>query len=162
MTGSVRRVARGICAALPLVVAALALGCASQPPPPANLQFLDSKIFDDQLHDSLGYEHKVVTVSFTGFDATVNRVPARLDRWLYAISKRDDGKVSLVPDPSYPVGKGVIGLAIPLAIGVYKIAQNKLYYAPVNDYNAVVYYIPTQGPTQGTLTRIIFERKPGA
>ncbi len=141
-----------------LLAATLLLpGCAlfGGEPPPDRVAFIDSRMFDDQLHDALGGDHAAVTVTFRGNDANVNRLPPRLDKWLYIIAKASDGTVDVVPDPDYPAPKN-IGLAITIAIGAYKIISREALYWPVRSYNATVYY----QPVEGTLTRVVFTRRP--
>jgi hypothetical protein len=143
---------------LAVLVALVALACASGPPPPSQLTFVDSKLFDDQLHAALAAEHPTVTVQFMGSDVTVNRLPERLDTWLYLLVDRYDGKIQMTPDPSAPVGKGVEGIAMGIAIGAYKLATERLYHGPIKHYDATVYFIPGSG----ALTRVVFQRKPAA
>src|SRR5262245_49940838 len=104
--------------------ATLLAGCASDPPgQPQQLNFVDSKLFDDQLHDALATDAPTVTVNITGEGVTVNRIPERLDTWVYLLVDRYEGKIQMVPDPSATVGKGIEGIAIGLAIGAYTFAS---------------------------------------
>lgn len=141
---------------LPMAGLLLALACAGGPPPPSQLTFVDSKIFDDQLSTSLAAEHPIVTITFVGTDVTVNRIPERLDTWLYVLVDRYEGQIQMTPDPSATMGKGIEGVAVGLAIGAYKFATERLYYRPIGNYNATVYFIPASG----AITRIVFQHKP--
>ena len=143
------------------------LSCASDPPPPPmQLNFIDSKLFDDQLHDALAAGPSSVTVSFTGEDVTVNRIPERLDVWLYLLVDRYEGKIQMTPDPSAAMGKGLEGLAVGLAMGAYEfgkiqdastlLSTERLFHRPIQFYDATVYFIPASG----ALTRVVFQRKP--
>jgi hypothetical protein len=133
------------------------LSCASDPPPPPlQLNFIDSKLFDDQLHDALAAEPSSVTVNFTGQDVTVNRIPERLDVWLYLLVDRYEGKIQMTPDPSAAMGKGLEGLAVGLVMGAYEFGTERLFHRPIQFYDATVYFIPASG----ALTRVVFQRKP--
>ncbi|MEN8158935.1 MAG: hypothetical protein ABFS41_02555 [Myxococcota bacterium] len=143
-------------APLAALAVAVVLACASGPPPPSQLTFVDSKIFDDQLHAALAAEHPAVTVQFMGSDVTVNQLPERLDTWLYLLVDRYEGKIQMTPDPSAAMSKGIEGIAMGLAVGAYKLATERMYHGPIKHYDATVYFIPGSG----ALTRVVFQRKP--
>lgn len=142
---------------LALLLAACLAGCAgSGPPPPSYLRFVDSRIFDDQLQDSLAQDYDSVTVAFEGSDVTVNNLPERLDAWLYNLQNRYDGKVEFIQDrDAGAVGKGLEGLAVMAAVGAFKLAKDRLHYRSLQYYDAAVYY---QRGT-GAVTRVVFLRK---
>jgi hypothetical protein len=141
-----------------LLCAALALACASgdKAPPSAVLQFVDSKMFDDQLREGLAADLAEVTVSFSGESVTVNELPDRLDSWLYVISKRDGGEVKVTPDPALPAARSPIALALSFGLTGYRLVRDQMHYYPVRQYNAFVYH----DPTSGVLTRVVFVHVP--
>jgi len=139
-----------------LLAVAFAVGCASNREPPAtDLYFIDVQGFDAQLHRSLAREYERVTVTFIGDDATLSSMPDRIEHWLAVVANEDEERVRYLPDPRYPVEKAIpFGAIIPLAIAAYGKISNYLFYAPVRDYEAVVYYVPKTGG----LTRVVFHR----
>ena len=149
---------RGVGVLLALV-APLALSCAHTAegePAPAEVAFVDSKIFDDQLKASLTAGHEQVEVVFRGTDATVNNLPERISVWLETVTKREGARVVVLPDPDQPQGRGIESIALALVMGAYSLVHDATYYWPARSYDATVYYL--DGP--GTLTRIVFKRAP--
>ena len=140
------------------IAAALALACASGPkaPPSSVMQFVDSKMFDDQLRASLAGDVPEVTVAFTGASVTVNDIPDRLDSWLYTISKRNGGKVEVLPDPALPASRSPIALALSFGLTGFKLVREQYHYFPARQYDAFVYH----DPTSGVLTRVVFVHVP--
>ncbi len=139
---------------------ALALACASEPKPAPSsvMQFVDSQMFDDQLRTSFSGDVPEITVSFSGATVTVNEIPDRLDSWLYSISKRDGGKVEVLPDPALPATRNPIALALSFGVTGYKLVREQVHYYPARDYNAFIYH----DPTSGVLTRVVFVHVPQA
>jgi hypothetical protein len=135
---------------------ALALSCAGSPQPSApvrSLVFLDSQQFDDQLREALKQSVPDVTVKFQGTSVTVNQIPARLDRWLYAISSRKGGSVELLPDPERPATRAVeVMAALSLVTGAYQWIREEMVYRPAQNWNAIAYY----DPGGDVLTRVVF------
>ena len=140
------------------ICCALALACASKPEaaPSSVMQFVDSKMFDDQLRKSLAADLSEIAISFSGVAVTVNDIPDRLDSWLYVISKRSDGKVEVLPDPALPATRSPVMLALSFALTGYKMVQEQVHYFPARQYNAFVYH----DPTSGVLTRVVFVHIP--
>jgi hypothetical protein len=140
------------------IACALALACASnaKPPPTSLMQFVDSKMFDDQLRDALAKDLPEVTISFSGATVTVNEIPDRLDSWLYSISKRNGGKVEVVPDPALPAARSPIALALSLGMTGFKLARDQYHYFPARQYDAFVYH----DPSSAVLTRVVFVHVP--
>ncbi len=138
------------------LLAGALVACASGGAPPASqLRFLDSEIFEKQLHNSLAADFPEVMVVFAGTDATVNEIPDRIDKWLFTVAKKE-GKVDFQPDPTIPAGRNPIGLALTFGVGAYKLITEYTHYAPAGNFNAVVFY----HPSEGTLTRVVFMRRP--
>jgi hypothetical protein len=139
---------------------ALSLCCAGSSPSEAPVRavtFVDSQQFDDSLRAALEQSVADVTVSFVGASVTVNQIPPRLDRWLYAISSRKGGSVQLLPDPERPASRTVgIVAALGLATNVYKWVREELTYRPADDWNAIAYY----EPGGEALTRVVFVPAP--
>jgi hypothetical protein len=140
-------------------LAALSLACASSAPaPPSQLQFLDSELFDEQLHDSLDYGHGQVVVRLAGSDVTVNQIPERLDLWFAAVARRYKGQVEVLPDPDLPTGRGLTDMAVSFVVGTYKVVRDRVRYSAARGYDAKVFF----APADGAITRIVFTRRPEA
>lgn len=122
-----------------------------------SVQFFDSGAFDSQLSRALRADSPQVFVTFPA-EVNVNKIPERLDKW-FAMVEEYGGTVELKVDEDYPV-RGVVSAIIDLIIGAYQLARHKITYGPVEDYNAVIYYIKDEG----TITKVVFSRKdaPGA
>ena len=136
-----------------------ALACASNgDPPPTQLRFVDSAMWEKDLQQAMGEELPSITVAFVGSDATVSNLPERLEKWLFVIDNRDDGQVEIRPDPGYGmVPKSIpYGLAFSVAMAGWNMYKNWAHYAPSSGYNALVFY----HPSEGYLTRVVFVRKP--
>jgi hypothetical protein len=139
-------------------IAALALTLACSTPAPSEapvrqLTFLDSQQFDDELRAALKQSVPDVTVKFHGASVTVNHVPPRLDRWLYAISSRKGGSVKLLPDPERPATRGLgVMAALGLVTSAYAWVRDEIAYRPANDWNVIAYY----DPAGEALTRVVF------
>ncbi len=133
-------------------------GCKSNdPPPPSQLRFVDSQIWEKDLQKAMGEDLPAITVAFAGNDATVSNMPDRLEKWLYVINERDDGKVDFQPDPAFLVPKSIpYGLVFSVGMAAWNMYKNWAHYAPSRDYNALVFY----HPSEGYLTRVVFVRKP--
>ena len=137
-----------------LLLLGVVFACASEPPPPNTLTFLDSQVFDDRLRASLASPLDAVTVTFTGTDVTVNAIPPRLDKWIYVVAT-SDGSVEAVPDPELVVERSMAGVAIALALSSYKLVAEYVAYAPVRDFDAHIYY----APKSALVTRVVFTRR---
>ena len=141
-----------------LVVLSLLAACASDPPPrQADLRFIDSKIFEKELQEAMKEETVVIEVGVTGKDATINDMPDRLEKWLYVINERDDGTVKFQPDTAFMTPKSPVPLGLVFSVGSagWRMYRNWAHYAPASDYNALVFY----HPTDAYLTRVVFVRK---
>lgn len=116
---------------------------------PAQLVFLDSRIFDEELSDAMSDETSKIVVQVPGA-FSLNDIPERMDRWLYAV-KDGGGKVAAEPEnPS----RGLVSAAIDLVVTlVGKIDEIRLY-RPAQDYDATLLY-----REDGTVTRILFDRR---
>ena len=155
-----RRYSASAIASWLLLAGCLALGCSSSSATPAvsQLRFVDSQIWEKELQGSLNGELPTVTIAFAGHDATVSNMPDRLEKWLFVINERDDGNVRFEPDPAFAQPKSPIGLVFTLGLQAWKMFSNYTHYAPAGDYNALVFY----HPTEAYLTRVVFVRKTGA
>jgi len=114
------------------------------------IAFFDSSPFDSKLSAALKKEPPVVRVEFPA-PVTVNEIPERVDKWLSQVEEYG-GTVELRPEDTT---RGIIGMIIDLIIGSYRLAQEKMLYGPVEDYNAEVWY----KKEDGRITKILFVRK---
>jgi hypothetical protein len=87
----------------------------------------------------------------------MNNLPDRLEKWLYVINERDDTEVRFEPDPAFLAPKNPIpiGLAFTVGVAAWKAYKNWAHYASSSDYNALVFY----HPSDAYLTRVVFVRK---
>jgi hypothetical protein len=151
---SARRLALAACALL-----ALAAGCASKPSGvPGSVPFMDSANFDHALSKRMGDKTDPIEVPLVA-RATANKIPERLDKWLYAVGEGSGGKVEMQPDPTLPAERNPLALmGIGLAIQAYQFAREKLLYHPAHSYDAIVYV----DPKDGRITRVLFSLRPDA
>ena len=49
-----------------------------------DIEFIDSRTFDTQVQRAMGVQHPRITVTFPAA-ITLNSIPERLDKWLYAV-----------------------------------------------------------------------------
>lgn len=105
----------------------------------------------------MGADQPMITVAFAGTDATMSNMPDRLEKWLYVINERDDTEVKFEPDPAFLAPRMPIpfGLAFSIGMAGWNIYKNWAHYAPSRDYNALVFY----HPSEAYLTRVVFVRK---
>jgi len=146
--------------ALAAACALLALsgvGCASKPPAAGgSLPFMDSASFDSGLSKQMGDRANPIEVAMVA-RATANKIPPRLDKWLYAVGEGSGGKVEMQPDPTLPAERNPLALmGIALAIQAYQFAREKMLYHPAHSYNAIVYV----DPKDGRITRVLFSLRP--
>jgi len=140
-----------------VTVAAIVLACASKGTVASQLRFVDSDMFEKDLIASMKADQPTITVAFAGTDATMSNMPDRLEKWLYVINERDDTETRFEPDPAFLTPKNPIPLGIAFTIGMaaWGVYKKWSHYAPSRDYNAIVFY----HPSEGYLTRVIFVRK---
>ncbi len=145
---------------LVLLVACLAFlalfACAPQNPaagtqPQKEVQFLDTTGFDYKLSASLEAKQEQVDVLFPAV-ITLNNIPERMDKWLSRVEKFG-GKVEIQAEPE--AGRGLITEIFSLFIKAFEVAEEKLIYAPVKDYNVLVSY----KARTGIITKMAFVRK---
>lgn len=145
---------------LGFVVLTAVFGCSSSVETRASqleIQFVDSRLFDDELQSALARGYDQVTVRFAGSDVTLNRIPERIDHWLYLVSKRYDGTVDVEVDPEVAGGRGIgVGSVVSLAVGAYSSLMERIYYRPARNYNIIVYH----APGDARVTRVVFARRP--
>jgi hypothetical protein len=136
---------------------AMAGACASKGTIASQLRFVDSEIFEKDLQASMSADKPTITVAFAGTDATMSNMPDRLEKWLFVINERDDGEVKFEPDPAFLVPKNPIplGLAFSVGMAAWGMYKNWAHYAMASDYNALVFY----HPSEAYLTRVVFVRK---
>ena len=121
------------------------------------LRFLDSSTFDSSLRKALADDDTPsTTVTFEGA-MSVNALPPRLDRWLAAVAKGDDGSIAVEPDPSLPQTRSIalIGVGLVVAKQAYDWIRTYHLYAPAKQHDVVVYV----QPGTSSVTRVVFIRK---
>lgn len=125
----------------------------------AELSFTNTETFDLRLSQVMRNNNDIIEVSATSGELTVNKIPERLDRWLYQIEKTQ-GKVEAVPIPSKTRSLEVLAPLIieyaTSAINFFKkkVSERRLY-SPSSQFNAYVHY----DPQSGAIERIEFKRR---
>lgn len=116
---------------------------------PVQLEFLDSRIFDEELSSFMSEDTREITVNMpVGFH--LNDIPERLDPWFYEI-KQNGGKV--VARPENP-SRGIVSAVIDVVVAVFEMVDEATLYGPSEDYDATLLY-----REDGTVKRIVFERR---
>jgi hypothetical protein len=116
---------------------------------PVTLAFFDSRIFDEELSNSMSNEPRQVTVNVpAGFH--LNEIPERFDRWLYSV-KRGGGKV--VAKPENP-SRGLVSAAIDVVVSVAGKIDEMRLYRPSQQYDATLLY-----REDGAVSKVVFDRR---
>ncbi len=117
---------------------------------PVQLNFFDSRIFDEELSSAMLGAPPEITVNVpAGFN--LNKIPERVDRWLYAI-KESGGKVKAEPDK--PRTRGLVSALIDVVVAIFVKLDEMRLYAPSENYNATLLY-----GEDGTVRTLVFERR---
>jgi len=121
-------------------------------PPMSDIEFYDSVIFDGEFSSALRNELPEVSLTFMA-SPNVNKIPKRLDKWLY-MTKKYKGKIVFEPEGGKT--KGLLWDAVSSAVvGVYNLVKEKVIYSPSEDYDVTVYY----REKDGIITKVVFTRK---
>lgn len=115
------------------------------------VQFMDTTGFDYKLSASLEAKQPSVDVLFPAV-ITLNNIPERIDKWLSKVEKFG-GKVEIQAEPE--PGRGLITEIFSIFIKAFEAAEEKLIYAPAQDYNVLVSY----KAKTGIITKMTFNRK---
>ena len=116
------------------------------------IDFFDAGTFDNKLYSALSKNQPLVTVNFPQ-KIKLNNIPERLDKWFSQVEKHE-GTVELQAEPER-ASRGLITELFSLVVGTYNIIKEKLLYAPIKNYNATIYYLPSAGE----ITKVIFTHK---
>ncbi len=141
-----------LCLAFLLLSACAARNPAAGTAPLKEVQFLDTTGFDYKLSASLEAKQPSVDVTFPAV-ITLNNIPERIDKWLSKVEKFG-GKVEIQAEPE--PGRGLITEIFSIFIKAFEAAEEKLIYAPAQNYNVLVTY---KGKT-GIITKMTFTLKP--
>ena len=117
---------------------------------PAATIFVDSKTFDDSLHETMAGGAQKIDISFAA-TPSANDIPERLDAWLYAV-QQGGGEVDVQPTET---ARGVPTIAFSLALRAVKKVRQKRFYRPAQDYDAVLFY----SPETGQIERVVLSRR---
>ena len=116
---------------------------------PAQLVFLDSRIFDDDLSSSMSAESPEITVNVpVGFN--LNEIPERFDRWLYSVKESGGTVVAKPENPS----RGLVSAAIDVVVAIVEKIDEMQLYQPSEQYNATLLY-----REDGTVSKVVFDRR---
>jgi hypothetical protein len=117
----------------------------------ASVSFIDSSVFDSELHEALSKDTGTVYVT-PAVRFGVNNIPPRMDKWLAAV-KRGGGKVVARHDTAVAT-RGLIAMAIDVAVALYEQVEEKMLYEPAEHYDATLYY-----GVDGKVERVLFVRR---
>ncbi len=116
---------------------------------PVQLDFLDSRIFDEDLSSSMSGESSKITVNVpVGFN--LNDIPERFDAWFYSV-KQSGGKV--VAKPENP-SRGLVSAVIDVVVAIAEKIDEMRLYQPSEHYNATLLY-----REDGTVNKVVFDRR---
>lgn len=144
------------CLRILAAAAAVALaGCAGTPdkPPSDRISFLDSRVFDDELSRALAAGLPEVTVE-TSAGVSLDRVPERMDKWLYAVREADH---PVVAKPNKPLTRsiGLVALLQAIATGTYEWLRDSVIYHPARKYDATLLYDSATGRVEKIVFRAV-------
>lgn len=118
---------------------------------PVQLAFLDSRIFDEELSNSMSGGSPRITVDApAGF--TLNKIPKRFDRWLYSVEE-GGGKVVAEPENSEQM-RGLVSAVIDVIVSIFEKIDEIRLYQPSQQYNATLLY-----REDGSVKKVVFERR---
>lgn len=117
---------------------------------PVQLNFFDSRIFDEELSSAMLGASPEITVNVpAGFN--LNKIPERVDRWLYAI-KESGGKARA--EPAEPKTRGLVSALIDIVVAIFVKLDEMRLYAPAESYDATLLY-----REDGMVKKLLFERR---
>lgn len=117
---------------------------------PVELVFFDSRIFDEDLSSAMLGASSEITVNVpVGF--SLNKIPERVDRWLYAI-KENGGKV--VAEPVAPKTRGLVSALIDVVVAIFVKLNEMRLYGPTENYDATLLY-----GEDGMVSKVVFDRR---
>jgi hypothetical protein len=118
---------------------------------PSQMMFLDSRIFDENLSGTMYGESQKITIDVpAGF--TLNEIPERFDRWLYAV-KESGGKVVAKPE-NPPKTRGIVSAVIDVVVAIAGKLDEMRLYQPSQQYDATLLY-----KEDGTVSKVVFQRR---
>ncbi len=133
------------------------------PAPPAEdrqratyrIKFVDTSDFDDQLGDRLVEKYAMVVVRPVA-PFTVNQIPERLDKWLYAVKQRG-GKVELeeLPPETLLAKRSVFSFLVDFLIRAFDLIRERVKYDGTQDYDVKISYRTDTGRVE----RLTFIRR---
>ncbi len=81
----------------------------------------------------------------------LNKIPERVDRWLFAI-KESGGKV--VAEPVAPKTRGLISALIDVVVAIFVKLDEMRLYGPSENYDATLLY-----REDGMVNKVVFDRR---
>jgi hypothetical protein len=116
---------------------------------PVQLDFLDSRIFDEDLSASMSGESPTVTVNVAvGFN--LNDIPERFDSWFYSVKQSGGTVVAKPENPS----RGLVSAVIDVVVAIAEKIDEMRLYQPSEQYNATLLY-----REDGTVSKVVFDRR---
>jgi len=104
------------------------------------IKFIDTTDFDDQLGNRLDEKYTQVVVRPVA-PFSVNKIPERLDKWLYAVKQRG-GKVELdeLPPETLLARRSVFSFVIDFIVRAFELMRERVKYDSAKDYDVIISY----------------------
>ena len=116
---------------------------------PIQVVFFDSRAFDSDLSKAMRSESSEIVVDVpVGFN--LNKIPERVDRWLYSV--KDSGG-AVVAEPEFKQ-RGVLSVVIEVVVSFFGKIDEALTFGPSERYGATLLY-----RQDGTVNKIVFRHR---
>ncbi|MFN0304850.1 MAG: hypothetical protein ACKVQU_31365 [Burkholderiales bacterium] len=116
---------------------------------PVHVVFFDSRAFDSDLSKAMRSESSEIVVDVpVGFN--LNKIPERVDRWLYSV--KDSGG-AVVAEPEFKQ-RGVLSVVIDVVVSFFGKIDEALTFGPSERYGATLLY-----RQDGTVNKIVFRHR---
>ena len=116
---------------------------------PSRVVFFDSRAFDRDLSQAMRSESPEIVVEVpVGF--SLNKIPERIDRWLYTV-KEAGGPVVAEPEHKQ---RGVMTALVDVVVSMFVKLDEIVTLAPSERYGATLLYRP-----DGTVNKIVFKHR---
>ncbi len=136
--------------------AALFFSSCAGHPPKTQMTFIDAKLFDQNLSDSMSAESQKITVNMVG-NVSINNMPERMSKWLGAVADKR-GRVTVMAaakDGSEASYTKSLTLIVGILPTIYDWLKKELWYGAAMSYDAKVIY----DPDTGQVNKVEFTKK---
>ena len=144
----------GLCAALALTLTPAWAQDKPKDKPPAQVTFLDSRLFDSSLSKELDGNADTVEVTVNG-KISLNKIPERMDQWLSTVG--ENGELTLKQAEPQLKPK-FIGVIAPIVFAMIKQMNLDRTLEPAKRYNATIQYVIDRNG-ESSIEKIVFTKK---